>query len=57
MKKATKAKELFYIKRVMVIETTIQIAADDENEAVLLVLKGQGEEIYTETHAHIKGEE
>ena len=56
-KPSAKKKEVFFIKRVMVTETTIEIEAYDEAEALRLVLRGQGEELLTRTHAHLAADD
>lgn len=57
MKVVKKAKEVFFVTRVTVIETTVEIKANDENEAVTLVAAGKGEILGSDTHVHIKIEE
>lgn len=56
-KPSAKKKEVFFIKRVMVTETTIEVEADDEAEALRLVLRGQGEELFNRTHVHLAADD
>lgn len=56
-KPSAKKKEVFFIKRVMVTETTIEIEAGDEAEALRLVLRGQGEELFNRTYVHLAADD
>lgn len=56
-KPSAKKKEVFFIKRVMVTETTIEVEAADEAEALRLILRGQGEELFTRTHVHLAADD
>lgn len=53
MKKPAAKKEVFFIKRVMVTETIIEVEAVDEAEAVQLVMAGKGAEIGETAYAHV----